>query len=341
MRLTLLFLFLLLAPIPANPQAGKSAREMTLGEVRALLVGKKVVVNPGPYFRDKYLLYWAYASKEGDAYRESRDLDRHLPASYQNQEADVLAVQLNYLKRREVGRPNALGEVTSEDTVVNPYCDVVVKFGDGTVAMTTSYPSLLLDEMAGAFKLAEKRRSRAQALTSQLPSIVGKTVYASAYSSLHPVTATASDLLEDYRRTRLFYSAIPRLRPLTITVAKYDEEHDAVILKLKDEAGKEYLAASTVTRTDEKADFLERVVGSTPAALNSKLPNLSPREMEAAREGSIFRGMSLTALYHALGFPEKKNNWGAGGQQLIYAGGAVLVYLDSAERVRDWQTLSR
>jgi hypothetical protein len=43
----------------------------------------------------------------------------------------------------------------------------------------------------------------------------------------------------------------PRLQPLTILVAKYNDEKDVIILKLKDESGREYL---TISQFDSRKD---------------------------------------------------------------------------------------
>jgi hypothetical protein len=44
------------------------------------------------------------------------------------------------------------------------------------------------------------------------------------------------------------------------------------------------------------------------------------------------------ALGYAVGFAQKENDWGRGGQQLIYFDGKLVVYLDNAEKVQDWQS---
>jgi hypothetical protein len=111
--------------------------------------------------------------------------------------------------------------------------------------------------------------------------------------------------------------------------------------RLKDKDGKEYLTASRVLRPDARKVFFDAVVGTLPAAPHTSITGLTPRKIQAVREGSLFRGMSLSAVYQAIGFPEKKNDWGRGGQQLIYAGGAILVYVDSTEHVTGWQDIDR
>jgi len=63
---------------------------------------------------------------------------------------------------------------------------------------------------------------------------------------------------------------------------------------------------------------------------------LSDREIEAIRKGSVFVGMSETALYMGMGFPQKTNESLTGLTQLIYY--SSYVYLDRDKKVVDVQT---
>jgi hypothetical protein len=82
--------------------------------------------------------------------------------------------------------------------------------------------------------------------------------------------------------------------------------------------------------------FLQRVASSF---LTSIPKTLSPVEIEAIKNGSLFRGMSLTALHYSWGYPQKENDWGSTGKQLIYAD-RLFVYIRD-KKVVDWQALSR
>jgi hypothetical protein len=52
----------------------------------------------------------------------------------------------------------------------------------------------------------------------------------------------------------------------------------------------------------------------------------------------LFHGMSGDAVEYALGFAEQKNDWGTGGKQLVFFSGKLIVYLDSKDKVVDWQS---
>jgi hypothetical protein len=82
--------------------------------------------------------------------------------------------------------------------------------------------------------------------------------------------------------------------------------------------------------------FLQKIAYSF---LTSIPKTLSTAEVEAIKNGSIFRGMSLTALHYSWGYPQKENDWGSTGKQLIYTN-TLFVYIRD-KKIVDWQALSR
>jgi hypothetical protein len=81
--------------------------------------------------------------------------------------------------------------------------------------------------------------------------------------------------------------------------------------------------------------FFERVIGS----LLEEIPSsLTKKDLDAIRSGTIYRGMKEEAVEYTMGFPDKENDWGTGGKQLIY-GKSFLVYVNRQETVVDWQSL--
>lgn len=341
--------------VSSHPQEKKPSRELTFGEARSMLVGKKVSIM-GTILSKGYLNDWdPVVEQNGEYKRFTTGNYNNLPDSYLGKEAEVVTVQLNSLekKRSGAGGVNALGETISADSLVNPYCDVIVRFSDGLMAIHTSYLSLIFSDVfvsARPFRLLSEKNERAKLISSQLPSIVGKTVYAVAYSDLFRPTATLESLMEESRYNSQRTFDFPRLQPLTIVSAKYIEDKDVIVLKLKDSSGKEYLTLSKFDLKSvpsefdlggDKGRFFGKVVSSSPAALRISISGLSEREIIAIRQGNIIAGMSLTALYSTIGFPEKENDWGKGGKQLIYSDGKLYIYLDANNRVRDWQSLSR
>lgn len=320
-------------------------KDMTLAQVRALLLGKRVIIGGAisaifsPNQKD--LLEWSYAESLGARYKGVDAIRRQLPASYLGQEADVIAVQLNAIAAERVEKPNALGEAANEDSIANPYCDVVVRFPDGVIAIHTSYPSLFFSSLApGPFRLKSEQDNRARMINDQLPSIIGKTVYAAGFSKMFQPTASLEDLAFASDSPQRVFD-FPLMRPLKIVIAKYNEAHDLIVLKLKDDEGREYLTSSTFSAVNDQRSFLEHVVSSAPASLVISLADFTPRELAAIRDKEMYVGMSGEVLYYLLGFPEQENNWGRGLKQLAFAGGHLYVYVDASGRIRSWQSLGK
>ena len=136
----------------------------------------------------------------------------------------------------------------------------------------------------------------------------------------------------------------PLLEPLKITAAKYinsapDQLFNGVVLKVKLPNGNEALAFTSETLLKgpsfRNTPFLERLEGT----LFPTIPHeLTAREIEAIRHGVMFRGMSERAVEYLWGAPDKTNNWGSAGKQLVYPG-LFFVYLDNRGKVSDWQEL--
>jgi hypothetical protein len=321
----------------------KKPSEMTLGEARGLLLGKNVIVQGQTH--DDYpfkgeLTEWQLAVEQGNEY-VTVTRTTYLPDTYQGKEAEVVAVQLDSLEKKGAGRVNALGETVSDAGLVNPYTDLVVKFPDGTIALTTQYLSAFFDESLAPFRLSSARTSRVELINSKLPSILGRTVYPVAISQLYLPTASLETMLDIAAMgQRALHFKL--LEPMNIVAAKYNEQKDVIILKLREKIGTEYLTVSTFNQSEHKdKDFFETVVDSSPASLLSSFRTLAPREVAAIRAGKIITGMYVLAVYCAMGMPDHENQWSRGGRQLVYFGGKFYVYLDSNDRVVSWQDLDR
>lgn len=316
---------------------------MTLGEARGVLLGKKVVVegqtNDDYPFKGK-LTEWQLAVEQGNEF-VTVTTTTYLPDTYQGKEAEVIAVQLNYQEKKGAGRVNALGETVSDAGLVNPYTDIVVKFPDGTIALTTQYLYGLFDESLAPFRLSSQKTSRVELINSKLPSIIGRTVYPVAVSRLYLPTASLETMLDitSVGQRALHFKL---LEPMNIVAAKYNQQKDVIIIKLREKTGTEYLTVSTFNQSEHKdKDFFETVAASSPASLFTSFRTLAPREVVAIRAGKIITGMYVLAVYCAIGMPDHENEWSRGGRQLVYFGGKFFVYLDSNDRVVNWQEIDR
>lgn len=179
----------------------------TLGQIRGALLKQRVIVA-GPVVDlhgSVQLPQWSYAHEEiGDRYGAGRSalgaqsslveravnaLD-NLPASYKGKAATVIEVQLNYLKLRDL-RQNALGETISDLDLVNPYFDVVVRFDDAALGMTTAYPSAI----GSSLEIASSAAALSEAMAKELPILIGNTVYADGYSTLYRIDTSLEDII--------------------------------------------------------------------------------------------------------------------------------------------------
>jgi hypothetical protein len=270
-------------------------------------------------------------------YQKTDDIMNYLAIGYRGQTATVIAVQIakSPLENTRVGATNAFGESVSEDDIENPYMEVVIRFKDGTLGITTGY----IITLPRLMELASKRQSARGEIESKLPSVIGRKLYAVGWSELYKPTATIEDLSgPDQTSARLPISDVPLLEPLTITKAKYLPDVDAVLMKLSLPNGREaivYTPSSYFHLDDPDFGFIQSVAGTLSASVPAYL---TPREIEAIKGRELFRGMSKNALDDAIGLCEKENDWGRGGKQRIYFGGKLIVYLDNAGKVEDWQS---
>jgi hypothetical protein len=287
------------------------------------------------------MLTWNVARADGEWFRA--DSREHLPVTYRGKTAIVTAVQLNELKRTGQRR-NALGEMVPDDDTVNPYFDLVVQFEDGTLAMTTTYPRSLA--VSQEVELSATHGLLATQMSKELPLLVGKAVYAVGYSKLYRTDATLDEVAGEAGTAAVFkqlsLSEVPLLEPLRITAAKYIDSANGVVLKLKFPDGREALSFTGHYNLQETPGappmtFFEKIAGF----LLTQIPSgLSQQDIEAVKHHSIYRGMKKDAVHYLFGFPDRTNDWGTGGEQLIY-GESFLVYLDRQGAVVDWQSLNR
>jgi hypothetical protein len=302
-----------------------SQNHQTLAAIQQKYLNKKVVIDgkiqnagEGPQ-----LLSWKIVKSN----KKSKYGTTWLDASYKGKTATVISVTAN----GGSGKVNALGEVLSPDQIIDPYCDILIAFDDGTEALLSAFPSSISFDI----KLADERNALLKELEENLPSVVGKTVYATGFCSLYDPTSSLEELLSDMALLKKLHR-VPLLTPLQIAAAKYVPNENAVILKLKmpDESFAFSITTSGFLSTTDKKNFLERVAGQL---LISIPPGLSEKELSAIQKGTIFRGMSHLAVEFSLGFPDHENDWGKGGRQMVYPWG-LMIYLDDDRNVVDWQS---
>lgn len=330
-RSIFLFSAVLLAALPAFAAPQDSPR--TLREIRQRYLNQQVLLSAeGPQYGE-YFLDWKLVSvKDG---RYTVNLLKHLPLTYKGKPARVIVVQMNALQAERGSGVNAMGEKISEDDIPNPYVDIIVQFEDGTTAILTTYPNHLAENLP----LAAAAAVASADIEKNLASIVGQKVYAVGFSHLYPASASLADISGPRERSsRMNIPQALYLEPLTIEKARYIPEDNAVVLKLILPDGSAALAytPSQYLKMAPKISFLQRAAGTLLGAV----PSLTPKELQCIRTSTIFTGMSGEAVDYMLGFPEKTNDYGIGGKQLVYNSGKLIVYLDRSNNVENWQTFN-
>jgi hypothetical protein len=309
---------------------GVAQQAQTLASVKQQYLNQKVIVIgyvAATLAPEPVLMHWNPASESAGRY--SMNGLAYLPATYKGKTATVIVIQLDDLTKQ--GKLNALGEPISPDDAVDPHLDIVVRFEDDQIAMTTAYPTTISEEM----RLAAELNTVAQEMAANLPKVVGKDLFACGFTKLYSPDATLDEMMGSSAILKQI-SDVPFLVPLKVTAAKYNETSDAVILKVKLPDGRDALAITYPERlTDKDESFMERISSSLLTAIPTKF---TPREVAAIKKRSIFRGMTEGALVYTLGSAKSENDWGRGGKQFVYTD-TLTVYLDNQDKVVDWQAL--
>lgn len=308
------------------------SKEITLESIREIFDGQEVVVG-GVVGSDDKMLAWRFAKKRGDAY--TADMSKQLPGKYRGLKAKVVAVQAHASQFAD--EPNALGEVVNHEQGQDPYFDIVVRFENGKMGITSSSAGPL--SLSSDIELLALRHQMIANMEHDLPGIIGREVFATGLSRLYQIDASLKDLADEPGSAgilkQLSPADVPFLEPLEILAAKYVETHNAVILKVKLPDGREALSyAGGVYLFDDKESFLERVSGSLMAEIPT---DFTPDELNAIRSKTFARGMDGHLVMFILGLPTDENDYGRAGKQLIY-GSSLYVYLDERGMVTDWQS---
>jgi hypothetical protein len=307
--------------------------EKTLGELRSEYLGKRIVLRKSNttscvagLHLTECLVGWHHAERQRERYAEN--FGEPIEASYAAQTPTVIAIQL----ARTLDH-TAFGDTLSEDETKNPYVDVVVQFNNGQIALGTNYFSCFEDpDCPHSFELASLKEQRAVYLAKALPGVVGRNLYAVAESKIFELNADTEELT---RADSVFtLDAIPYLEPLRIVDARYNRTIDRVLLKLELPDHNFGIAASRY-HGDSGVDILDAIAGKFLTAVPK---GLTAEELKAIQKHELFRGMTRDALLLSWGSPSKENNWGRGGNQLVY-NDTEYVYLDSANMVTEWQKL--
>jgi|HubBroStandDraft_1064217.scaffolds.fasta_scaffold15672_3 hypothetical protein len=327
---------------------------VALGQVRSLFLNHDIIVGGTvqELGQSSQLLEWRIAAaSQASTQQLAPSIDKTPPQvryivphaldalseRYSGKTAKVIAVQLHNPEAIGAGK-NALGQAVTDDGAVNPCFDLVAQFDDGTIALTTQYPATLatanLAELTSVISNAGERMQR------ELPSIVGKFVFAAGFTQLYRPDSAVDDLTSQNALKRISPEDIPLFEPFQIVAAKYDPSA-GVVIEVELPNGSKALALTSLTqlfsapKEGEDPSFLEQVIG----LFLSEIPkDLSKRELAAIKDGSIYRGMREGAVEYVLGFPDKESKLEGGGRQLTFRK-SLLVNVSPQGTVEDFKFL--
>jgi hypothetical protein len=238
-----------------------------------------------------------------------------LPDSYIGQMATVIAVQ--QVATQAAVKTNALGETITSQIKGSDY---VIKFDDGMIAMDNNANSLALE------KEIRSQQEEMKQLEKETQSLIGKNLYATSLSYVFKADST----LDEMKSANGSTIYLPLMEPLLVTAAKWNSALGCAVVKLENRDTKA-LALTSVGKAGSLACVAHGLLDS--------IGYLTAQERQAIFSRTLVRGMSELALNYSIGFPERENDYGNGGKQLIYADG-LFVYLDTQGRVTDWQRMA-
>lgn len=169
-------------------------------------------------------------------------------------------------------------------------------------------------------------------------SVIGRDLYACADSGLY--ARSSSDTRRIELGLRLGKFSYPRLRPLRITEAVVVSGYggfDTALFVLSLPNGKEAVAKASLTEDDAElsGDALFQRMALT-SGLKYK-DSFSPADVQNIQIFRIEVEMNEEAVICALGRPDRENDYGTGGRQLVFDQGKTIVYIDSHRIVTNIQ----
>lgn len=320
-----------------------TAKDLSLDEIRTLLLDKEVVIL-GPSFggygqmANSLVDWYLVKGDETIGYKRVSAAYSHASANLRGKRGRVISVEeaTFLLKPKKVGETDAFGKPIDASRVINPYIQVIVKAGDddGLIG-TTSY----FGNMVGhSIQLASRMDALKSEIENHLARLIGKPLYKTGYTKLLDAALSLQDLLERNKRELARDYETKNLTPMKVVDAKFLEAENAVVIKVELPNGASRLLFGELDYYDSDSAYKPTVLERMQISAVDKIPSkFSAKELAAIKEGKIFRGMSEDALYCSWGYSDKTNDWGRGGKQHIYPGGQY-VYVDG-KVVRDWQSV--
>jgi hypothetical protein len=315
---------LLLFVLTAMPAYAQDRRP--LKEFRTKFLDQKIVVNDN--FTDtpaSSLLAWQFVKEKKGAY-EPKYL-REVPTSFVGRIGTIIAVQATV----SFGQKQA----QTDDTYVQ-YAEAIVRLDSGELVQTALYSVYLTREPgtqpSDAFTLISVRDKHKQEAAALAARLGGKSLYLTELTRIYDMGLNSSGI--GTLKAGVGYSEAqindaPLLTPIPVVETRYSAERDytLVILRLSEGRQGVYVLGCI-------ADAF--TAATINCAFTSMPTSLTDHEIEAIRRGSVFVGMSESALYMAMGFPKSTNDSAVGLKQLVYF--SAYIYVGQDKKVAEIQS---
>jgi hypothetical protein len=318
--------FFLLALASALPAV---AGNMSFGQVRDKLLNQRVRIS-GRLLTGE-LRDWSRVKRGADGSVSIVSFDK-LSANYAFATGTVVAVELN---SKPAASKDAFGKDIDFSKVPDPYVDVIVKLEDGTEAGTRQYPRAFDGDALQLIDDAERARRDIEAT---LATLNGKSIYLPMYQKVYPPTIAFEDLLRTVPSSLpLPFTDVPRATALKVVETKYLDGYSRALLKVVLPNGSEGILVSGTEHFYLKREYKPSDLDRLGFYAETSLRKFTPREIASIKNVEFFKGMSTQALYWSVGLPEKENDYGQAGRQLVFSSG--LIVYSKGDRVTSWQRL--
>jgi hypothetical protein len=284
-----------------------------LKEFRARFLNQRVIVNANfSTTTASYLLEWHFAKEKKGVYEINYSKD--VPSTFAGRTGTIIVVQA------------PAGEPSQEDGAYVKWAEAIVRLESGELLLTTLFSTSTGTESHESFALVsarEKQKQQNAALAENLQQkLKGSSLYLTAYTKVYdegfnPKTEDLALIKHGLGHSEALITTAPLLTSLPVLDVHYFDALDYTQITLQLPSGQKVLYILGCV-----ADTLRpnQICAST-----SMPPFLTPAEVQAIRNGSIFIGMSEAALYLCLGSPERSNEAVAGTTQLIYASSYIYI----------------
>lgn len=302
--------------------------EMTFGEIKAKYMDQPVRLS-GRLLLGK--LYDWYVVRRSDG---SLTYNRYesLPSEFRSATGKVISIELG---KKPDTTLDVFGKQIDQSRIKDPSIELIVRLDDGTEAGTVTVERALHGDNLQLVIEAEKNRKDIEAVLSPF---AGKLVYLPMYQKVYPATTSLEALSQfSFSTLPLGFDSVPRATPLKIIETKYLDGLNRAIMRIALPKGEEGIMIGNTDHFNLKRNYKPTDLVRLGFLGDLSLKKFTTREISEIKEVGFFRGMSEEALYWSLGFPNKENDYGRGGVQLVFSTGRII-YLKNG-RVADWQKL--